>query len=380
MYFDVYGRFDVAPVRGLDCEVFDADGRRYLDLYGGHGVISLGHAHPAWVEAIREQAGRLAFYSNAVRLPQQDAYATRLAELSGYGGYRTFLVNSGAEANENALKLASFETGRRRYVAFRGGWHGRTAGALGVTDDAKLFAPVNEGLVDCTWLALGDGDALRAALAGGDVAAVIVEGVQGVGGLDAPDATFLRDLREACDATGTWLILDEIQSGFARTGRFFAHQHVDADGTDPVRADVVTMAKGMGNGFPVGGLLIRGDVAPRRGSLGTTFGGSPLAVAAADAVLAGLADGRLQANAAAVGAYAAERLAGVPGVERVKGRGLMLGVRMQAPVAELRRRLLHEHGIFTGGSNDAHLLRILPPLTCTTAHVDELVAGLRAAS
>ncbi|MFK8058453.1 MAG: aspartate aminotransferase family protein [Saprospiraceae bacterium] len=371
-YFDVYGRFDVALISGLDCEVTDENGINYLDLYGGHGVISIGHAEPRWLKAVQDQAAQLAFYSNAVRLPSQDHYASKLALQSGYPNHQLFMVNSGAEANENALKLASLETGRTKFAAFKGGWHGRTAAALGVTDDAKLYAPFNEKLIDCTWLELNDLSSTSELLHRKETAAIIIEGIQGVGGLDEPTPDFLKALRTLCDETGTLLIFDEIQSGFGRTGHFFAHQNAEG-----IQGDIVTMAKGMGNGFPLAGLLIHPSIEPKKGSLGTTFGGNPLAVAAAEAVLQVLKKDQLTARAEAIGAYAKTIFEQLSGVLEVKGRGLMLGLRFAEPVAELRAKLLYDHFVFTGGSNDKHLLRVLPPLTVTKQHFDHLYAALQ---
>ena len=370
-YFDVYGRYDVALSSGKDCTVTDENGQEYLDLYGGHGVISIGHAEPRWLKAVQDQAGKLSFYSNAVRIPEQDRYASKLGLQSGYPNHRLFMINSGAEANENALKLASFETGRTAFAAFKGGWHGRTAAALGVTDDTKLNAPFNQGLIDCTWLELNDLEATTALLNKKEIAAIIVEGIQGVGGLNEPTPEFLVALRKLCDKTGTLLIFDEIQSGFGRTGHFFAQQIAEG-----VQGDIVTMAKGMGNGFPLAGLLIDAKFEPKKGSLGTTFGGNPLAVAAAKAVLHVLKKDQLTASAEAIGAYAKTRLEQLPGVLEVKGRGLMLGLRFAEPVSELRSKLVYDHHIFTGGSNDKNLLRVLPPLTVTKAHIDILVMAL----
>jgi len=366
-YFDVYGRYDVALTSGLDCEVTDENGTTYLDLYGGHGVISIGHAEPHWLRAVQDQAGKLAFYSNAVRIPAQDRYAKKLALQAGYSEHNLFMVNSGAEANENALKLASFETGRTSFAAFKGGWHGRTAAALGVTDDAKLNAPFNQGLVDCTWLELNDLEATTTLLKQQKTAAIIVEGIQGVGGLDEPTPEFLKALRALCTKTGTLLIFDEIQSGFGRTGHFFAHQIAEG-----IQGDTVTMAKGMGNGFPLAGLLITPNIQPTKSSLGTTFGGNPLAVAAAEAVLDVLKKDQLTARAEAIGAYAKTILEELPGVVEIKGRGLMLGLRFENPVSALRAKLVYEHHIFTGGSNDKNLLRVLTTLTGTKAHLNKL--------
>lgn len=371
-YFDVYGRYNVSLVSGVDCEVTDENGTTYLDLYGGHGVISIGHAEPRWLKAVQDQAAKLAFYSNAVVLPSQDRYANKLALQSGYPDHNLFMVNSGAEANENALKLASFKTGRTAFVAFKGGWHGRTAAALGVTDDAKLNAPFNQELIDCTWVELNDLDRISTILEEKKTAAVIIEGIQGVGGLDEPSPEFLKALRTLCDETGTLLIFDEIQSGFGRTGHFFAHQIAEG-----VEGDIVTMAKGMGNGFPLSGLLIHPAIEPTKGSLGTTFGGNPLALAAAEAVLHVLKKDQLTSRAKEIGAYAKTTLEQLPGVIEVKGRGLMLGLRFEHPVAELRAKLVYEHHVFTGGSNDKNLLRVLPPLTVTKAHIDQLRAALQ---
>ncbi|MCF8257581.1 MAG: aminotransferase class III-fold pyridoxal phosphate-dependent enzyme [Flavobacteriales bacterium] len=368
--FDVYPLFDITPVRAEGAYVYDAEGTRYLDLYGGHAVISIGHSHPHYVQAIHDQIGRIGFYSNSVKVPQQMELATRLGRMSGYDDYQLFLCNSGAEANENAIKLASFHTGRKRVVAFRGSFHGRTAAALNMTDDPKLSAPVNMDNFPVTYVALNDPEALSAALSGDDVCAVIVEGIQGVGGLGSPSDDFLRLLESECKASGALLILDEIQSGHGRTGKFFAHQQAG------IRPDIITIAKGMGNGFPVAGVIISPAVRPKHGMLGTTFGGSHLACAAAIAVLDVLESEQLMAHVAEVGARFKAALEAIPQVVAVKGRGLMLGAEFAFPAKEVRTRLLMEHHIFTGASSNPNQIRILPPLNISWQQLEHFIHAL----
>ena len=371
--FDVYARYDLTIDRAEGCILYDTDGRDYLDVYGGHAVISVGHSHPHYVRKIGDQLQRLAFYSNSVNNPDQEALARQLGRLSGLADrYDLFLCNSGAEANENALKVASFATGNRKLIAFKGGFHGRTSAAVRATDNPRIQAPINRTF-PVTHLALGDLHGVTNALAQGDVAAVIIEGIQGIGGVHVPDASFLEALAATCAAAQTPLILDEIQSGYGRSGRFFAFQYA------AIEPDLITMAKGMGNGFPMGGVLIRHDHAAVKGMLGSTFGGNPLACAAGSATLDILEAEDLIAHADRFGAALLPELASLPDVTAVRGVGLMIGLEFPFPVAELRRRLLFEHRIFVGSSSDPHTLRLLPPLSFDRAQADRLLAGLRAA-
>lgn len=367
--FNVYSLYPVEPVRGRGNFVYDAAGGEYLDLYGGHAVISVGHAHPDYVRALHEQASRLGFYSNSVENSLQQRLADLLGSASGYDDYSLFLCNSGAEANENALKLASFHTKREKVLAFSKAFHGRTAGAVAVTDNPAIAAPFNR-TPKVEFVPLGDIEAVRAKLSTREFAAVIVEGIQGVAGIHCPTDDFLRALRAAATETGTQLILDEIQSGYGRTGRFFAHQQ------SGIRPDLVTVAKGMGNGFPIGGVLIAPHFEARPGMLGTTFGGNHLACAAAIAVLEIIAHERLVENAAAVGDYLLGELRGTAGVKEIRGRGLMIGIEIDGSGAELRRRLLFEKRIFTGGAG-ASTVRLLPALTLTRELADRFLEAFR---
>ena len=367
--FNVYSLYPVEPVRGRGCFVYDAAGTEYLDLYGGHAVISIGHAHPHYVDAVQRQVARLGFYSNSVENSLQQRLADRLGRLSGCDDYRLFLCNSGAEANENALKLASFQTGRAKILAFAKAFHGRTSGAVAATDNPAISAPFNR-TPHVEFVPLNDLEAARARLATGQFAAAIVEGIQGVAGIRLPSDEFLRGLREACTETGTQLILDEIQSGYGRTGRFFAHQAAG------IRPDLITMAKGMGNGFPIGGVLIAPHFEARPGMLGTTFGGNHLACAAAIAVTEVLEREALVPNAAAVGDYLIGELRRIGGIKEVRGRGLMIGIEIEGSGAELRRRLRFEHRIFTGGTG-ASTVRLLPALCLTRELADRFLAAFR---
>ncbi len=368
--YDVYAQYPVTPVSGAGFRVRLDDGREVLDFYGGHAVISIGHAHPHYVAALKEQLDKLAFYSNAVLNPLQDELATKLGHASGLEDHRLFLVNSGAEANENALKLASWDTGRTKVLAFGRGWHGRTAAAVAVTDDPPIKAPVNHG-VPTEWLPLNDADAAAARIARGDLAAVIVEGVQGIGGIYVPEPEFLQVLAKACQASGTALILDEIQSGYGRTGAFFGFQH--AAGVEP---DLITVAKGMGNGFPVGGVLIHPRFPEEKGSLGTTFGGNHLACAAAIAVLEVMEQERLVDNAAAQGTYLLDALRQNPKLRDVRGRGLMIGFEVESNGPALRKALLMDKGVFVGSAKNPETVRLLPPLTVDREACDELLSAL----
>ena len=363
--FNVYSLYPVEPVRGKGCFVYDAAGTEYLDLYGGHAVISIGHAQPDYVKAISEQAARLGFYSNSVENSLQTALAEKLGRASGYGDYSLFLCNSGAEANENALKLASFQTGRAKVLAFSKAFHGRTSGAVAATAPPALRSPFN-GTPNVEFAPLNDLEAARAKLATREFAAVIIEGIQGVSGIHCPTDEFLRGLRAAATETGTQLVLDEIQSGYGRTGRFFAHQWAG------IRPDLITMAKGMGNGFPIGGVLIAPHFEARPGLLGTTFGGSHLACAAAIAVLDVMEREKLVENAADTGEYLLGELRKADGPKEIRGRGLMIGIEIDGSGAEFRKKLLFGKHVFTGGAG-ASTVRLLPALCLTRELADRFL-------
>ena len=366
--FDVYPLFDVNIVKGKGCHVWDDKGQEYLDLYGGHAVISIGHAHPHYVETISKQVATLGFYSNSVINKLQQEVADRLGAISGYDDYQLFLINSGAEANENALKLASFYNGRTRVISFAKAFHGRTSLAVEVTNNPKIIAPINDN-GHVTYLPLNDTEALKAELAKGDVCAVIIEGIQGVGGIQLPTTEFMKAIRQACDETNTVMILDEIQSGYGRSGKFFAHQYND------VRPDMITVAKGIGNGFPMAGVLISPKFTPVYGQLGTTFGGNHLACAAAIAVLDVMKEENLVENAAKVGAHLLEELKNFKGIKEVRGRGLMIGMEFEEPIKELRQKLLFEEKVFTGVSG-TNVIRLLPPLCLSMNEADEFLNRL----
>ena len=366
--FDVYPLFDVNIVKGKGCHVWDDKGQEYLDLYGGHAVISIGHAHPHYVETISKQVATLGFYSNSVINKLQQEVADRLGAISGYDDYQLFLINSGAEANENALKLASFYNGRTRVISFAKAFHGRTSLAVEVTNNPKIIAPINDN-GHVTYLPLNDTEALKAELAKGDVCAVIIEGIQGVGGIQLPTTEFMKAIRQACDETNTVMILDEIQSGYGRSGKFFAHQYND------VRPDMITVAKGIGNGFPMAGVLISPKFTPVYGQLGTTFGGNHLACAAAIAVLDVMKEENLVENAAKVGTHLLEELKGFKGIKEVRGRGLMIGMEFEEPIKELRQKLLFEEKVFTGVSG-TNVIRLLPPLCLSMNEADEFLTRL----
>lgn len=366
--FDVYSLYDIEPVRGSGNCVYTADGTEYLDLYGGHAVISIGHAHPCYVSAISRQAGLLGFYSNSVVNSLQSRVASLLGDLSGYPDYQLFLCNSGAEANENAIKLASFATGRRRLLAFGKAFHGRTSGAVAATDNRAIQSPFN-ATDNVTFVPYGDLEAARRELATGDYCAAIVEGIQGVAGIRVPSDAFLLGLREATRESGTLLILDEIQSGMGRTGRFFAHQQ------SGIRPDIITLAKGIANGFPMGAVMIAPYIEPRKGMLGTTFGGNHLACAAAIATLSVMADENLMANAASVGAYLLGELGRMSGLDDVRGRGLMIGIDLPEG-ADKRRRLLFDHHIFTGGAGP-QTIRLLPALCLSRDDADRFLTSFK---
>ena len=339
--FDVYPLFNIEIVKGEGCKVWDADGNEYLDLYGGHAVISVGHCHPHYVKMITEQASKLGFYSNSVLNSLQVELAQKLGEASGYPDYSLFLVNSGAEANENALKLASFHNGKTRVISFKKSFHGRTAAAVKVTDNPKIVAPINDN-IPVTYLPLNQIDLVKEELQKGDVCAVIIEGIQGIGGIIMPDDSFMQGLRALCTEHKAVLILDEIQSGYGRSGKFFAHQYAG------IKPDMITVAKGIGNGFPMSGLIISPEFKASYGLLGTTFGGSHLACAAGIAVLDILKSEDLLANVNEVAAYLMHELKQLPQVKEVRGRGLMIGIDFEEPVKEIRTKLLFEEKVFTG--------------------------------
>lgn len=369
--FDVYPLFDIEIHRGEGCYVFDSAGRRYLDFYGGHAVISIGHSHPHYVQRLTEQLQRIGFYSNSVKIPLQEELAEKLGRLSGCEEYWLFLVNSGAEANENALKLASFHTGKTKVLAFEKAFHGRTAAAVNVTDNEAIAAPLNRGF-ERKFLPWNDLDSVEQHLEGGDVCAVIIEGIQGIGGIYVPDAAFLRELSLLCKKYHAILILDEIQSGYGRSGRFFAFQHA---GIEP---DLITVAKGMGNGFPIGGVLIHPKFKAKHGLLGTTFGGNHLACAAALAVLEVIENENLIVNAARQGERLMQAISGIEGVAGVRGAGLMIGVEFGFPAGPLRQRMLDEFGVFTGSASNKNVMRLLPPLTVGQTETTEFLNAIRA--
>ena len=355
--YDVYPLFDVNIVKGEGCKVWDENGNEYLDLYGGHAVISIGHAHPKYVEMISNQVATLGFYSNSVINTLQQRVACKLGKISGYEDYNLFFINSGAEANENALKLSSFKNGKNRVIAFKKAFHGRTSLAVEVTDNPKIVAPINSN-GHTTFVAMGDIDAVRAEIEKGDVTAVIIEGIQGVGGVQIPSATFLQQLQQLCNETDTTLILDEIQSGCGRSGKFFAHQWAG------IKPDIITQSKGIGNGFPVGVVLISPKFQAVYGELGTTFGGNHLACAAVEAVLDVMENENLLDNVNKVGDWLLAELKKIDGIKEVRGQGLMIGIEFDEPVKDIRRRLLFEERVFTGVSG-MNTIRLLPPLTLT---------------
>lgn len=366
--FDVYPLFDIEPVKAEGSFIWDQQGARYLDLYGGHAVISIGHTHPHYVKLLSQQLNQIGFYSNSVKIPLQDELAQKLGALSGYENYQLFLCNSGAEANENALKLASFHNKRKKIIAFTGSFHGRTSLAVAATNDTKIVAPINEN-EHIVFLPLNDEAALKQHLTH-EVCAVIVEGIQGVGGVHVANASFLQLMRKLCDETGTIMILDEVQSGYGRSGYFFAHQHAD------VKPDLITIAKGMGNGFPVAGVLISPKFEAKHGMLGTTFGGSYLACAAAIAVLDVLANEQLIGHSKFLGEYIIQQLNNFPHVKEIRGMGLMIGIELDQACAPIRTKLLKEHQVFTGASSNPNTLRILPALNLHKRDADAFIQAL----
>lgn len=371
--FDVYPLFDVTIDHGKGCYVYDDKGQEYLDFYGGHAVISIGHCHPRYLATLQEQASKLSFYSNAVHNPLQVKLAEKLGPVCGYDDYQLFLINSGAEANENALKLASFYTGKKKVIAFSHSFHGRTSAAVCVTQNPRIQAPINSTFpVD--FFELGDIEGIRADMAKGDVAAVIIEGISGVGGIHVPTAEFMQQLRTLTEENGVVLILDEIQSGYGRSGKFFAHQWYG------IRPDIITMAKGIANGYPFAGVLISPMFKPVYGQLGTTFGGNHLGCALACTVLDVIQDEHLIENAATEGAYLMEHLQQmqIPHLVELRGRGLMIGIEFDQPYKEVRNRLLYEQHVFTGAAGTS-VLRLLPPLCITRKESDLFLSRFEAA-
>ncbi|NOR75563.1 MAG: aminotransferase class III-fold pyridoxal phosphate-dependent enzyme [Draconibacterium sp.] len=367
--FDVYPLFNITPIKAKGCNVWDSNGKKYLDLYGGHAVISIGHSHPHYVEKISDQLSQIGFYSNSVQNPLQTEFAEKLGEISGCPDYQLFLCNSGAEANENAIKLASFVTGKKKFISYKKGFHGRTSAAVALTDNPKIIAPVNE-TENSIILPFNDIETTEKALSKGDVAAIIVEGIQGIGGINIPKKGFLNKLKALTEKYECLLILDEIQSGYGRSGRFFAYQYSD------VQPDLITMAKGMGNGFPVGGVLIQPKIKPWFGMLGTTFGGNHLACAAGIAVLDVIQKESLVVNSEKVGNYLMEKLAEISSDYEIRGKGLMIGLEFKFPIKELRQKLLFEFGIFTGVSG-ANIIRLLPPLNLTIQEADQFLSAFK---
>ena len=370
--FNVYPLYEVTPVSAKGIYVYDKNGAEYLDLYGGHAVISIGHSHPKYVEAITHQVAKLGFYSNAVQNPLQEELAAKIEALSGCKDYELFLCNSGAEANENALKLASFKTNKSRVIAFKNGFHGRTSAAVAATDNAAIIAPIN-AQQKVTILELNDIASVQIELEKGDVCAVIVEFIQGVGGLDQANAAFFEQLDVLCKKNNTMFIADEVQSGYGRSGKFFAFQYYK------LTPDIISIAKGMGNGFPIGGILIHPSIEAKYGMLGTTFGGNHLACAAGLSVLNAIEEEHLMENVTEMSAYFVKIANTIPQVKKTKGKGLMLGLEFDFEVADLRKKLIYEHHIFTGGASNKKVLRILPPLNINKGHINQFFEALVAA-
>ncbi len=367
--FDVYSVSPVEIVKASGSKLWDKNGKEYLDLYGGHAVISIGHTHPHYVEALTNQLQKIGFYSNSIIIAQQKELAQKLGALSGYTNYQLFLCNSGAEANENAFKLASFYNGRKKIIAFEKAFHGRTSLAVTSTDNPAIIAPVNENN-NTTFLPLNDINAFDAAL-NDEVSCVIIEGIQGVAGIQIPETEFLQHIAKKCKEHNVVLILDEVQSGYGRTGKFFAHQYAG------IQPDIITVAKGMGNGFPIAGVLIAPHIQPKKEMLGTTFGGNYLACAAGIAVLDVIENENLIDNAQKLGAYLMEQLQSIPNIKEIRGKGLMIAIELHEPCAPVRKRLLEEFGIFTGTASNKNTLRILPSLAVTQEELDALLNALK---
>lgn len=368
--FNVYPIYNITPIKALGAKVWDQNNQEYLDFYGGHGVISVGHSHPKYVEAIKNQIEKIGFYSNSIQNPLQEAFAKKLTAFSGYPDYSIFLCNSGAEANENALKLASFHNKKSKVIAFQKSFHGRTSASVAVTDNPSIVAPINANH-QVIFLPLNEIDLVKKAIAENEITAIIIEGIQGVGGLDEGITSFFEDLEKVCNENNVILILDEIQSGYGRSGKFFAHQHHN------IKPDIITIAKGMGNGFPIGGLLISDKFKASFGLLGTTFGGNHLACASALSVLEIIEKENLIENVNKQSAYFLNAISEIPEIKKVKGKGLMLGLEFDFDVTELRKNLIYEQFIFTGNASQKNLLRILPPLSITSSQIDQFTVGLK---
>jgi acetylornithine aminotransferase len=368
--FDVYPIYDVTPIKAKNVYVYGNDGKRYLDLYGGHAVISIGHQNPVYKRRLKRQLSRIGFYSNAIQNPLQNELAGEIEAQSGCKDYQLFMCSSGAEANENALKLASFQNEKSKVIAFKNAFHGRTSAAVAATDTPKIIAPLN-AQQEVEFIDFGDEISLAKTLSKGDVCAVIIEAIQGVGGLDMPTEKFMKSIASLCKEHNTCLIADEVQSGFGRSGQFFAFQHYG------ITPDIISIAKGMGNGFPVGGIFVHPNIKPWYGMLGTTFGGNHLACQASLAVLEVLKKKNLIKHAANLGAAFIAQATEIKEVKKVKGQGLMLGLEFDFEVSELRKKLIYEHRIFTGGSSNKKLLRILPPLTVKQKHFDHFFSALK---
>jgi acetylornithine/N-succinyldiaminopimelate aminotransferase len=368
--FDVYPLFNIEPVKAQGSYLWDKNGVQYLDLYGGHAVISIGHSHPHYVQKISDQLNKIGFYSNSVLISLQEELADKLGKLCGHDDYQLFLCNSGAEANENALKLASFHNGKKKVISFKKGFHGRTSLAVAVTDNPSIVAPVNatENALILPW---NDEQALENAFKKEEISAVIIEAMQGVGGVHVASESFLKKIRTLCDENNALYIADSVQDGYGRSGKFYAHDFAG------VSADIYTMAKGMGNGFPIGGIAIAPHIKPKHGLLGTTFGGNHLACAAAIAVLDVIAQDRLIANAATMGDYLMKECKSIEGVKEVRGRGLMVGLELEIPCAGIRNALLEEHKIFTGSSSDKNTIRILPALNIGKSEIDQFLGAFK---
>jgi len=377
--FDVYPLFDIEPVKAKGAWLWDNEGKKYLDFYGGHAVISIGHSHPHYIKKLEEQLEKIAFYSNSVKIKQQEELAQKLGELSGYENYHLFLCNSGAEANENALKLASFQNGRKKIIAFEKSFHGRTSLAVAATNDKSIQAPVNAAH-EIIFVPLNDTEAFKKAI-DKNTCAVIVEGIQGVAGIQVPDDEFLKLIQQECTNTGALMVLDEVQSGYGRTGDFFAHQRSSRSlrGTkQSLQPDIITTAKGMGNGFPIAGVLINPSIPAKHGQLGTTFGGNYLACAAGIAVLDVIKQENLMENAAIIGKYITGKLGGVEGIKEIRGTGLMLGIELEFNSTQVRNDLVFKQSIFTGSASNKNTIRLLPPLTITKEEADFFLEGFGA--
>lgn len=368
--FNVYPVYNITPTKANGAKVWDENNQEYLDFYGGHGVISIGHSHPKYIKAITEQVEKIGFYSNSIQNPIQEKLGQKLTQLSGYNDYAVFLCNSGAEANENALKLASFHNGKSKVIAFKKAFHGRTSAAVAVTDNPSIVAPINSHN-EVVFLPLNEITLVATEIAKGDVCAVIIEGIQGVGGLDEGSTEFFQGLQTLCKEHNVVLILDEIQSGYGRSGKFFAHQH------HTIQPDIISMAKGMGNGFPIGGILISPKFKASHGLLGTTFGGNHLGCAAALSVLETIESENLIANVQQQSSYFIEQMKQFPEIKKIKGKGLMLGLEFDFEISKLRENLIYKEYVFTGSASQKNLLRILPPLSITKEDIDFFVQGLK---